>query len=50
LVRLVAYLSREYGIPSDRIIGHHDVNPQTLCPGANMDLKRLRRDVEAVKG
>jgi hypothetical protein len=47
LVRLVTYLSREYDISPDRIIGHHDVNKTTLCPGKNMDLERLRHDVAA---
>lgn len=45
LVRLVAYLAREYDIPESRIIAHHDVNSQTLCPGKNLNLEQLRHDV-----
>jgi len=47
LVKLVAYLSAQYDIPSDRIIGHHDVNGTTLCPGKNLSVEKLREDVKA---
>lgn len=42
LVKLVTYLAREYDVPASRIIGHHDVNSVTLCPGKNLDLAQLR--------
>ena len=45
LVRLVAYLSREFDIPEDRIIGHRDVNDGTLCPGEHLSIDKLREDV-----
>ena len=46
LVKLVAYLSSEYGVPSDRIIGHRDVNGKTLCPGKNVSVEKLCEDVK----
>ena len=46
LVKLTAFLAREYGIPEDRIIGHRDVAGKTLCPGKNLSEEKLREDVE----
>ena len=46
LIRLVAYLQRQYNIPADHIIGHRDANPTTLRPGKNVSLPQLRHDVE----
>lgn len=45
LVKLVAYLSRKYDIPAENLIGHRDINKTTLCPGKNLDLEKLRKDV-----
>ena len=46
LVRLVAFLQGEYGIPARNIIGHRDANGgATLCPGKNLSVKKLREDV-----
>lgn len=46
LVKLVAYLSSEYGVDLEHIIGHRDVNGKTLCPGKNVSLEKLRGDVK----
>lgn len=46
LVKLVAYLSSEYGVGPEHIIGHRDVNGKTLCPGKNVSLEKLRADVK----
>lgn len=36
---------RAYGISPDRVLGHREVDP-TACPGARVDLDRLRRDLD----
>ena len=32
----------EYGLPPERIIGHHDVDPTRSCPGSQFDLNVVR--------
>lgn len=32
-----------YGIPAQRIVGHHDFNPAKTCPGTQFDLDQVRR-------
>lgn len=44
LVQLSARLSREYGIPPERIVGHREVQ-NTQCPGERLDMNVLRRAV-----
>lgn len=39
--RLVAWLMQTYDIPADHVIGHRDTK-QTLCPGRNMNLAKVR--------
>lgn len=41
LAKLTSFLSREYDIPQQRIIGHRDVNHTTLCPGKNLSLEQV---------
>lgn len=36
LVRLVAYASRKYNIPVEKIASHRDHSRQTTCPGKNL--------------
>lgn len=33
----------EYGIPVERIIGHHDIRPSKTCPGTQFDLEVVRK-------
>lgn len=44
LVQLSARLSREYGIPPERIVGHREVQ-NTQCPGERLDMNGLRQAV-----
>lgn len=44
LVNLVVRLSREYGIPPERIYGHREIW-STACPGKNLNMQNLRADV-----
>ena len=44
LVRLVILPAMvEYGIPPERIIGHHDIRKSKTCPGTHFDLEVVRR-------
>jgi hypothetical protein len=45
--RLVGALSRDFGIPADRVIGHGDVKA-TECPGQNFPLSEVRASAVAV--
>lgn len=40
--RIVRPWMEEYGIPVEKIIGHHDANPSKSCPGIHFDLAKLR--------
>jgi len=43
LVRLVIVPAMvEYGIPIERIVGHHDFRPSKTCPGTRFDLEVVR--------
>lgn len=33
----------EYGLPVERIIGHHDIRPSKSCPGSQFDLDVVRQ-------
>jgi len=47
LVELVAELARRYAIAPDAIKGHRELaGCRTVCPGANVDLDALRRQVQ----
>jgi len=41
LTNLARQLQEKYGIPLDKIHGHHDVNPDTECPGDRFPLDHL---------
>ena len=43
LRRLVAFLSREFDIPPERVLTHGGVTGQTHCPGKHFDVEALRR-------
>ncbi|CAA9445136.1 MAG: hypothetical protein AVDCRST_MAG64-4470 [uncultured Phycisphaerae bacterium] len=45
LRRLVAFLSREFGIPPERVYTHGGVTRQTHCPGKHFDLAALRKSL-----
>lgn len=45
LLALCRRLMLEYGIDTDRIVGHRDVKPTTLCPGKQFPLDRVRREL-----
>jgi N-acetyl-anhydromuramyl-L-alanine amidase AmpD len=47
LTNLCRQLQEKYSIPLDRIHGHHDVNPNTECPGDKFPVEQL---VNALKG
>lgn len=40
--KLVAWLMQTYDIPQKNIIGHEDTGKQTLCPGRNLSVARVR--------
>jgi hypothetical protein len=44
LAVLLRWLSRSLGVPPEKIFGHRDQNPKTICPGPNLYLclTRLR--------
>jgi hypothetical protein len=44
--RLIGTLSRDFGIPADRVIGHADVKA-TECPGQNFPLNEVRSNAVA---
>jgi len=44
--RLIGTLSRDFGIPADRVIGHADVKA-TECPGQNFPLSEVRASAVA---
>lgn len=46
LVRLLAWLVRTQGIPPDRIAGHLDRSPDTVCPGRDLDRYIANGDVQ----
>jgi N-acetylmuramoyl-L-alanine amidase len=41
LTNLCRQLQEKYGIPLDKIHGHHDVNPNTECPGDKFPVEQL---------
>ena len=41
--RVILPWMREYGIPPEKIVGHHDFNPEKSCPGKMFDLDIVRR-------
>lgn len=41
LVELTARLRARYGLPLERVIRHHDVNPNTECPGERFPFDQL---------
>lgn len=41
LVNLINTLRKRYTIPLDRVIQHHDVNPETHCPGERFPYPQL---------
>lgn len=43
LIKVIGYLSLKY--PIDDILGHRDVK-NTLCPGKNIDVLTIKRDLE----
>jgi hypothetical protein len=45
LTKLVAYLSKTYNIPANRILRHKDTKP-TECPGTNLNIAVVRRAVQ----
>lgn len=48
LTRLIQFLSRECGIPADRITTHGAVTHRTACPGQQFPLAELKRDLHGV--
>jgi hypothetical protein len=48
LRRLVAFLTEQTGIDESHIYGHGHVTGATECPGKNMSLARLRRELSGV--
>ena len=40
--KLVAWLMQTYEIPQKNVIGHEDTGKQTLCPGRNLSVARVR--------
>lgn len=52
LAELTARLSKRYGIPLDHVVQHHDVNPNTECPGDRFPFSQFieqLRELEAVQ-
>ncbi len=49
LIKLLANLAREYGIPSSRIIGHREVG-NTKCPGFYINMVEIRYLVSKALG
>ena len=46
LVELVTELCRAFGVGAAQVVGHREVpGARTLCPGRNMDMERLRKEV-----
>ena len=41
LILTIRYLMFRYDIPKDRVVGHCDLNPKTVCP--EIDFKLLRK-------
>lgn len=39
---LTRYLMRTYGIKSDRVLGHRELEPAKTCPGAKFDMELFR--------
>jgi hypothetical protein len=48
LERLIRFLSRECGIPANRITTHGAVTHRTACPGRQFPLAELKRDLQEV--
>jgi hypothetical protein len=46
--KLVAWLMQTYDIPQKNVIGHEDTGKQTLCPGRNLSVARVRGLAEHV--
>lgn len=46
LRRLLAALTRRYGIAPENVIGHSDIK-STACPGSRFPLEQIRRELEA---
>ena len=44
LVNLATTLSKEYGIPPERIVAHREIW-ETACPGKYFDILKLRKEV-----
>jgi N-acetyl-anhydromuramyl-L-alanine amidase AmpD len=45
LRRLVAFLTREFDIPPEKILTHGGVTGQTHCPGKHFNVEALRRSI-----
>jgi peptidoglycan hydrolase-like protein with peptidoglycan-binding domain len=46
LLTTVRYIMQQYGIPSNRVLGHREVlGASTACPGKNINMDALRRDL-----
>jgi N-acetyl-anhydromuramyl-L-alanine amidase AmpD len=46
LLELISNLQKKYGIPSQRILRHNEVNPNTECPGNNFPISYLEREYD----
>lgn len=46
--KLVAWLMQTYDIPEKNVIGHEDTGKQTLCPGKNLSVAKVRGLAEQV--
>lgn len=45
LIDLVRRLRSSYNIPVTKIHGHHDLNPETECPGENFQTSVLQERI-----
>lgn len=46
LIELITRLRGRYGIPSERVVRHHDVNPNTQCPGDRFPFRQLLEQLQ----
>jgi hypothetical protein len=47
LIELITGLRQRYGIPLDKVIEHHSVNPNTECPGDQFNFQQLMEQLQA---